>query len=255
MPRSKSPSPKAQTGKKKASNGGGLNFVWWNPMDPTFLFIVPTLFSILFIEGNEEEKTLSFSIPSKELFIEHITDYAFLVGAIEMAIFISYTRHETRKLSKLESLAANWHLWNGIVTYTMMDGMNGAFGYEWGILPTLHNRGYRMVDRRYRRHIMDQPGGPTSESVYNARVLNGTELFVYSWLSILAAVGIVTKARWHKTIESIVLTMSAFGALLFVLPDYIMGCHNMQPIGDPTCTPPLTPFYFFFVYFGVIINW
>ena len=42
---------------------------------------------------------------------------------------------------------------------------------------------------------------------------------------------------------------------MFVLPDYLTGCLNMQPFGEPTCMPPLTPFYFFFVYFGVIINW
>ena len=33
------------------------------------------------------------------------------------------------------------------------------------------------------------------------------------------------------------------------------GCVNMQPIGVADCAPPLTPFYFFFVYFGVVINW
>ena len=71
----------------------------------------------------------------------------------------------------------------------------------------------------------------------------------------MAAVGIVTRAKWHKTLEVVVLTMAAYGAVIFVLPDYIVGCFNMQPMGSPDCTPPLTPFYFFFVYFGVIINW
>jgi hypothetical protein len=33
------------------------------------------------------------------------------------------------------------------------------------------------------------------------------------------------------------------------------GCYNMQPFGVNDCLPPLTPFYFFFVYFGVVINW
>ena len=42
----------------------------------------------------------------------------------------------------------------GIVTYTMMDGMNGAFGAEWGVLPVLHKDGYRNVDRRYRVRIV-----------------------------------------------------------------------------------------------------
>ena len=51
------------------------------------------------------------------------------------------------------------------------------------------------------------------------------------------------------------LTLAAYGALIFVAPDYLTGCLNMQPFNEPGCTPPLTPFYFFFVYFGVIINW
>ena len=54
---------------------------------------------------------------------------------------------------------------------------------------------------------------------------------------------------------AVVLTMAAYGALLFVVPDYLTGCLNMQPFGEPGCMPPLTPFYFFFVYFGVVINW
>ena len=31
-------------------------------------------------------------------------------------------------------------------------------------------------------------------------------------------------------------------------------CLNMQPIGVPSCSPPLTPFYGFYVYFGLGIN-
>ena len=61
--------------------------------------------------------------------------------------------------------------------------------------------------------------------------------------------------QWHKSLETIVLTMAAFGAWVFVVPDYMDGeCLNMQPIGVAECAPPLTPFYFFFVYFGVTIN-
>jgi hypothetical protein len=59
----------------------------------------------------------------------------------------------------------------------------------------------------------------------------------------------------YKSLEVIVLTMAAYGAILFVVPDYLDGCLNMHPMGEPGCTPPFTPFYFFFVYFGVLINW
>ena len=48
---------------------------------------------------------------------------------------------------------------------------------------------------------------------------------------------------------------AAYGAVVFVVPDMFDGCVNMQPMGVADCAPPLTPFYFFFVYFGVVINW
>ena len=51
------------------------------------------------------------------------------------------------------------------------------------------------------------------------------------------------------------LTMACYGTVVFVVPDLLDGCLNMQPFGVADCTPPLTPFYFFYVYFGVVINW
>ena len=51
-----------------------------------------------------------------------------------------------------------------------------------------------------------------------------------------------------------VLSMAAYGAVLFVCPDYFTGCPNMQPVGEPGCLPPFTPFYFCFASLGVVIN-
>ena len=42
---------------------------------------------------------------------------------------------------------------------------------------------------------------------------------------------------------------------MLLLPDYMTGCLNMHPMGEPGCMPPFTPFNLFFVYFGVLINW
>jgi len=82
-----------------------------------------------------------------------------------------------------------------------------------------------------------------------ARTVNATELFVYSWPSIAAAVGIANRAKWHRTLEVIVLSLAAYGGvgLVFVLPELLHGCPNMQPMGVHDCFPPLTPFYFFYV--------
>ena len=35
--------------------------------------------------------------------------------------------------------------------------------------------------------------------------------------------------------------MAAYGAVVFVVPDMLDGCLNMQPMGVADCAPPLTP--------------
>ena len=197
----------------------------------------------------------SLSMPTASQALGHFLDPAVVIGLFEFAAFCYFARGAKKPLSRTQSLALHWHLWNGILIYTMMDGLNGAFS-EYGFLPLLHERGYRMVDRRYRRHLIGKPPqGPSEYEVLVARTVNATEVLVYSWMSIMAAVGIATRARWHKTLELMVLTMAAYGTVVFVVPDMLDGCLNMQPMGVRECLPPLTPFYFFYVYFGVVINW
>ena len=226
-----------------------------NPLDPTFLFLTNTFVSILFIEADDKQKTLSLKLPSLGMVASYFIDPACLIGLIELLCFLHFSRNHAKSLTRAQSLALHWHLWNGILIYTMMDGLNGAFS-EYGFLPLLHERAYQLVDRRYRRHLVDQPPyGPSKYEVSLARTVNAMEVLIYSWMSIMAAVGIATKAKWHKTVEIMVLTMAAYGTIVFVVPDWFDGCLNMQPIGVAECAPPLTPFYFFFVYFGVVINW
>ena len=50
------------------------------------------------------------------------------------------------------------------------------------------------------------------------------------------------------------LAFQFFGSLVFILPELLTGCENTQPIGKSDCSPPLTPFYFFYYYFGVMAN-
>ena len=226
-----------------------------NWFDPTFLFLTSTFVSVLFIEADDSTKTLWVSAPTAAQALGHFFDPAVFIGVLEFMAFLYFARDARKTLTRAQSLAMHWHLWNGIIIYTMMDGLNGAFS-EYGFLPLLHERGYRMVDRRYRRHIIGKPpDGPSEYEVILARTVNATEVIVYSWMSIMAAVGVATRARWHKTLEMIVLTMASYGTVVFVLPDMLDGCLNMQPMGVRECLPPLTPFYFFYVYFGVVINW
>jgi hypothetical protein len=231
---------------------GAMKVLNW--ADPTFLFLFNTFWSVLFVEADDKHKTLTVGVPALSDVIAQATDPAVAIGILEFAAFLYFARN-AKRLTRSQSLAMHWHLWNGILIYTMMDGLNGAFS-EYGFLPLLHKRGYQMVDRRYRRHLIGQgPDGPSEYEVRLAQTVNAAEVLVYSWMSIMAAVGVATQARWHKTLEAMVLTMAAYGAVVFVVPDMLDGCLNMQPMGVRDCFPPLTPFYFFYVYFGVVINW
>ena len=226
----------------------------FHPLDPTMHFLVGTFVTIVFIDADASAKTLALKLPTPQELAQHFLDPGVAIGLALFALFLYAVRDATKPLSRAQSLAANWHLWNSVLIYTMMDGLNGAFS-EHGFLSYLHKHGYQLVDRRYHRALVDTPAGPTAYEAAVVQTLNATELFVYSWMSWLVAVGICKHASWHRTLEAVVLTMAAFGALLFVVPDYLTGCLNMQPFGEPGCMPPLTPFYFFFVYFGVVINW
>ena len=112
----------------------------------------------------------------------------------------------------------------------MMDGLNGGFS-EYGFLPLLHKRGYQLVDRRYNRHLLGKPGGPSPYEAAVAQTLNGTELFVYSWMSLLVAIGYCRgpETRWHRSLEIIVLTMAAFGrpTITRAIPD-LLGCRSCK---------------------------
>ena len=214
----------------------------FNLLDPTLHFLLGSFVSIVFIDADADAKTLSVKLPSvcawstrpharvlltrfgphprhspthacththtqtAEL-AAHFIDPGVFVGLAVLAVFLFAVRNETKPLSTSQSLRANWHLWNAVLIYTMMDGLNGAFS-EYGFLHTLHTKGYQLVDRRYSRHLIGKPSGPSAYEAAVAQTLNGTELIVYSWMSLLAAVGSCQQdAKWHKSIELIVLTM------------------------------------------------
>jgi|EP00945_MAST-04E_sp_MAST-4E-sp1_P005269 hypothetical protein len=226
----------------------------YNVFDPTLNFLFGSFISILFVSADEKSHSINLKVPSMEVVTKYLLDPAVLVGVAMFLLFRHMTKDSKKTLSRSESLCCNWHLWNSILIYVIMDGLNGAFS-EYGFMPLLHKEGYQMIDRRYRRHLIDQPGGPSAYEANLAKTLNAMELFLYSWMSFLTAVSISNGTTWHKSLEVIVLTMAAYGAVLFVVPDMLNGCLNMHPMGVAECHPPFTPFNLFFVYFGVLINW
>ena len=185
--------------------------------------------------------------------VTYFADGAVLLGACELVAFLVFTRG-AKQLTTSQSLAMHWHLWNAIIIYTIMDGLNGGFADVFGVTPRIFHF-YRTLDRRYHRDLAGTPHGPSVYEAAVAQTINACELCVYSWMSLLSAIGIAKRATWHRTLESAVLAMQAYGAILFMAPDMFDGCRNQQPHGEADCFPKVTPFTFFFVYFGVLINW
>ena len=202
---------------------------------------------------DDKAQTLALRMPPLADAVRYFTDPAVVIGVIELGIFLigvvelSRGAKQPLRLSRGESLAMHWHLANGIIIYTIMDGLTGGFS-EYGFMPQLFQF-YRTLDRRYHRDLAGTPSGPSAYETYVVFTVNATEVLVYSWMSIAVAVGIATRAKWHKTLEVVVLTMAAYGSVIFMAPDMLDGCQNQQPHGEVGCFPTLTPFTFFFVYF------
>jgi len=140
-------------------------------------------------------------------------------------------------------------LWNCVVIHVMMDGLAGGHG-----MLDLMGEQYKNVDRRFRYDLIGKEGGTDHADSANAWAICNIELFMHSTLTFFAFLGVVYRAPWRHTVEAFTLGVQLFGSLIFPAADLLTGCENMQPMGVKTCTPPVTPFFIFFFYFGVIIN-
>lgn len=69
-----------------------------------------------------------------------------------------------------------------------------------------------------------------------------------------AYVGICTRKKWADAIALIALSFQLFGAIVFIVPDLLIGCPNMQPFELKSCVPGTTLFELFYFWFGVVVN-
>ena len=87
-----------------------------------------------------------------------------------------------------------------------------------------------------------------------AATVTQTELCVHSVLTLYAYVGLCKRARWADSVALIALSFQLFGAIMFIGPDLMLGCPNMQPFDQLTCTPGISWFEVFYFWFGVTVN-
>jgi hypothetical protein len=53
----------------------------------------------------------------------------------------------------------------------------------------------------------------------------------------------------------VALSFQLFGAIVFVIPEFLSGCLNMVPHNVHTCVPDASSYYnLFYFYFGVLVN-
>lgn len=91
----------------------------FNALDPTLHFLLGSYVSVVFVDADPSTKTLSVKVPSREDLIAHFIDPGVFIGLAMFVIFMVATRNDKVPLSRSRSLAANWHLWNAIIIYTV----------------------------------------------------------------------------------------------------------------------------------------
>ena len=120
--RAASPAPSARSTKSdsaRSSNNQSLSLVrdslkslqLLNLYDPTFLFLVNTFWSVLFIEADDTKKTLQPTLPSLKEIVWTVLDPAVAIGLIEFGAFLYFARsgiNAKPSLTKSESLTMHW---------------------------------------------------------------------------------------------------------------------------------------------------
>lgn len=218
-------------------------------VDPTFLFLFPSLMLGLFVKVDEEQRQVSPVIPAFSDVFAYLADPALLLGVTVFAVAMSCVWGGTRQLGFGESLAANWYLWNCVFVHVMLDGLAGGYG----MLGPMGDY-YKILDKRFRYHMVGKPGGPVAADSAIVWLLCRIELFCHAPLTFFAFVGVARRAPWRQTIEAVALSLQFFGSLIFPAGDLLTDCSNMQPIDVPTCFPPVTAFNVLFYYFPTSIN-
>lgn len=237
--------------KVTASHMPGFITKW---TDPTFLFCLSTLFSVVFVRGNSATQKLEI-VQLKQLpgqLQDHLLDPIWILGALFLYVAYFYTKdYVSNSFSASQRIEAGWYLFNGCIIHVMMDGCAGGGWFDskegggWGM--KLLNANYQVLDKRFARLA------PEGE-IAIATVVTQTELFCHSILCLIAYVGICKRAKWADVVAMMALSFQLFGAIVFIVPDLLTGCPNMQPFDQLTCMPEATMFTFFYFWFGVGCN-
>lgn len=192
-------------------------------LDPTFLFGLNCLFSVVFLKGTPNyddpgASTLTLrafsTIP--QVLLDYLTDPAFFIAAVVLLIGRHFVGDKPRKLSGSESRRAGWFLWNCVIFHILMDGLSGT-----KLGNALMTQNYEVLDQRFRPDVADRGDAA------NAITVVTIELFFHSFVTLLAYIGVVTNSKWRYEAEIVALVTQLLGTFVFVVPEFLTACHNM----------------------------
>jgi len=185
--------------------------------DPTFVFATSTLFSVVFIEGKEEDQSFDLR-PLSEIpavLFDYVLDPVFFAGLVVLLAARHLVGDNAKPMTDSESRSAGWYLWNAVIIHVMMDGFAGG---HWGNRLLAEN--YKLLDVRFK------DSAHPAEAASACLIVN-MELFFHSLLTVIAYVGVVTKSAWRYEAEIVALVVQLVGTFFFVLPEFMTGCLNM----------------------------
>jgi hypothetical protein len=223
--------------------------------DPTFLFAVSCLLSVLFVEGDEPTMTLRLKKFDPFKTIAHLLDPAILIGVMVAVCTLKFAFDKGIKQGpRIKFLRAGWYLWNACFFHITMDGL-GSIGF----LPLMRSN-YELLDARLKPD--DVNAKRAAQGLHHASqgeialldFIVKTELYVMSLFCLGAFFGVVTEAKFRDECEIIASLLHIAGTLVWSVPEIMVGCINCVPIGKVGCIPGTSLYELFYYWFAFGIN-
>ena len=232
-----------------ASGGSDLFVCGWT--DPTFLFLLPTLMSVVFVQGDAATQTPPHRRARRNPAASHGSrDRSCLGGRSAVPVRghklsgrrprqkgDSRTPSAARQMVPVERLHLPPH-----------DGWDGRWTKRRMGLKVMHDN-YAILDRRF-----DESSTTAIPSDVAWASCDPDRADLPSTLCLAAYVGLATRKGWADGVALVALSFQLFGAFVFIIPEFMTGCENMIPHGEKNCSPGFSLFEIFYFWFGVGVN-
>jgi len=214
-------------------------------LDPTFLFLGPTLLVPLFASGDPKTHTLNLAPPTQADVLAYLQEPAVIACFVFIILGLLLG-------GKRSNRTAVWFLMNGGIVHIAMDGLTG--GYH--ALP-LMDKSYRQLDNRFNDDVST---GASHDAWAAAFLVVTLELFVMAPMCWLSYYAISNNKAWRQEISFMTAFLQFLGTIMFVFPEFITGCRNLSPFGFDGClarftsVPPGSTLEYHGLFFGFAVG-